>query len=562
MIEIEKTYREAGYHCIPTQKNKEPNKYWLWKNPYSTFPESYGIGIACGKISGGIFCLDIDNHFGDAETLIKDYLNIVEVNEIYKKYKLPIQKTSGGGYHLLFKCDTNEGNQKLASRPVEKNGKIVPDAIFETRGNNGYFVAAPTPGYEIIRNDILKIAKITVDERAILISVARSFNEFEEVNYAIIERGDRPGDVYNKNATNSDIAALLESAGWKKVGMYGWRRSGKSEGISATLGKVADNVFYNFSANGHPFEPNKAYSPFQVLALLKYNGDFSLCAKDIAPRETRNEIKPNELNDILNKAKLNLNKKIEKPPVILKILQLYNTEFIEQRLFTLGNFSAITGKSKAKKTYLATSIIAALLSGRFGHLLGNLSETKKKIVSFDTEQSNYDAWSTSDRIRRLIDVQVNYESFALREYSEIQRCLIIDYYLSKNNDIGFVLIDGIADLSKAINDEEEASRVVGLLMKWSKIYNVHICCIIHQNKNDNYATGHLGSSIMKKSEVVISVEKTKEDKRISVVKCDLIRGVMDFDDFNIKITEKGLPEIESYDNETAVQTINFNEPPF
>lgn len=63
------------------------------------------------------------------------------------------------------------------------------------------------------------------------------------------------------------------------------------------------------------------------------------------------------------------------------------------------------------------------------------------------------------------------------------------------------MIDGIADLAMAINDEIEASRVVSLLMKWTKLYNIHITLVIHQNKNDEYATGHLGSAILKRLNV-------------------------------------------------------------
>ena len=541
-------YNKAGMECLPIKSDKSPLLREGWKKGFAidNFNDCYGIGIICGDLSGGLECMDWDNHVNEAQNNLKTFLEISDVKEIYEKYKLPIERTMNDGFHLLYRCTEIEGSKKLASKLI--NGK--PDCFCETRGGGSYFVSAPTPGYEVIRNDILKIAKITESERDVLISSARSFNEFEEVRYESIEKGERPGDVYNQNATNSDMASLLESLGWTKVGEYGWRRSGKSEGISATLGKVADNVFYNFSANGHPFESNRAYSPFQMLALIKFNGDFSECAKSIAPVNVVSKISHSDIEKMLLSSRLDLNKEIAKPPTILKIKQVYNADFVEQRLFTLGNFSAITGKSKAKKTYLATSIITALLSGGFGHFIGSLPEAKKRVVSFDTEQSNYDAWSTAHRIKRLINDQPNYESFALREYSGTQRCEIIDYYLSKNNDISFVLIDGIADLAKAINDEEEASRVVGLLLKWSKIYNVHICCIIHQNKNDNFATGHLGSSIMKKSEAVISVEKEKEDKRTSIVRCDLIRGVADFDDFKIRINDKGLPEIDSNEIET------------
>ena len=137
-------------------------------------------------------------------------------------------------------------------------------------------------------------------------------------------------------------------------------------------------------------------------------------------------------------------------------------------------------------------------------------------MSFDTEQSTYEAFIVGKRIEKMLTHQKDEKGFfALREYEPLERCNIISHALEKFKDnIGYVLIDGIADLAKCNNDEEEATRVVSLLMKWTKIYNCHITVVIHQNKGDNFATGHLGSSIMKKSEVIISVEKQKENPNL------------------------------------------------
>ena len=157
----------------------------------------------------------------------------------------------------------------------------------------------------------------------------------------------------------------------------------------------------------------------------------------------------------------------------------------------------------------------------------------------------------------MIGKHPNFGAFDLREYSPYERCDIIDRYLIKAGDqTGFIVIDGIADLTNAINDEVEASRVVTLLMKWTKTYNVHICTVIHQNKNDNYATGHLGSSILKKAECVISVTKDESDNSRSEVNCDLIRETYDFDKFAFIINDKGLPEVE------FVNSIQQLESPF
>lgn len=86
----------------------------------------------------------------------------------------------------------------------------------------------------------------------------------------------RPGDDFNRSA---DIGALLTHHGWS-LGRDGenqhWRRPGKSAGCSATL---KDRIFYVFSSNAPPFEPNRGYCPFTVYALLEHNGDFTEAAK-------------------------------------------------------------------------------------------------------------------------------------------------------------------------------------------------------------------------------------------------------------------------------------------
>src|SRR5690606_35762561 len=121
----------------------------------------------------------------------------------------------------------------------------------------------------------------------------------------------------------------LRKAGWNET-QRGWTRPDKEDGISATFGKVAENIFYCFSSNAYPFEPNKAYSPFQVVALLQYNGDFKAFAKDLSERYQMNqpkrkeyakpEQKPKEagqIETILKKAFINVRIPVNKPPLAM-----------------------------------------------------------------------------------------------------------------------------------------------------------------------------------------------------------------------------------------------------
>jgi len=573
--EIANKYIAVGFSLLPTTKDKCPaTKAWIGVNiPIEEFTDCHGIGVKCGQASGGLECIDIDNHFFDAKQVLSDFIQIEEVRAIYDKYKLPIQSTTSGGFHLLYRCSVIEGNQKLASRPKYDNTakRYKKDVLIETRGEGGYFCVDPTPGYKFVKNSISKIANITPDEREILLSGCKSFNTYAEVKQRTEENKDLPGNRFNNDPSSvNEMQKALRGAGWTEPRDGLWLRPGKKKGISATLGKVAPGIFYNFSTSSDPFEDNKAYTAFQVITLLEYNGDFSLYAKELSKKYGNDiEVKvkkeepktANQIDEIIRKCYIDTEVPVAKPPVIMrmKIKHGFNPDYT--RVFTLGNFSAIIGKSKAKKTYLATMLMAcAIRGGEMDNTIkSDLPSGRPGVVIFDTEQSNYDAYISAKRVCDLAKINTErFGSFDLREFTPIERCNIIDRFIEKRSyGVSFIVIDGIADLATAINDEIEASRVVSLLMKWTKVHNLHICVVIHQNKNDNYATGHLGSAIMKKSECVISVTKDTTDSYKSEISCDYIRGAMEFDKFCIVIDQYGMPSVDP-----VFIANNSNEPTF
>ena len=545
MIEVVRKYREAGIYCLPCKTDKSPLLSKSWKDGFTDedFKEARIIGLICGQTSGGLECIDFDNHFGDATKTLSDFLSIPEVKTIYDQHKLPIESTMNGGYHLIFRCSKNEGNRKLAQRMNESR----PDAIIETRGEGGYFCAYPSEGYKVVRNDIFNIELISEVERAILIDNACSMNEcYPSIIKTQWENGDRPGDKYNESPTAiQEMKDILMGAGWVQVDGYRWRRPGKKEGISATLGKVAPNVFYVFTANAYPFEPMKAYTPFQVLGLLRFNGDFREAVKSLIPEKEVEALC--EIEKILHRSRINTSIKIEKPPTILSLKEIETYGIEQKRLFTLGNFSCIIGKAKSKKTFLMGLFASSILNQKHERLVGGLPANKRMVLYFDTEQGEYDCYNTIRRIEYMADEgSSDMKGFSLRQFSPIERCQIIEYAFRLWGDkVGFCVIDGIADLANAINDEEEATRVNTMLLRLTNVYGCHISTVIHQNKNDNFATGHLGSSIMKKSEILISVSRSKMGGNISEVSCDLSRGV-DFKPFGLDIID-GLPTMVELD---------------
>jgi len=549
MLDFVTRYNESGIACLPTKQDKSPYLKESWNNGFAPqyFIGADGLGVICGAISGGLECMDFDNHFGDATKIIKEYLAIPEVRNIVERNKLPIETSQRGGYHLLFRCAKNDGNRKLAQR---KNSTGRPEAIIETRGEGGYFMAYPSKGYRVVKYDIFNIATISQTERAILIDNALSMNEFyPPLITTEYETKDRPGDLYNANPDSiAEMKSILKEHGWVNVEGYKWRRPDKSDGISATLGKVAPSVFYVFTANGYPFEPLHGYSPFQVLGLLKFNGDWKEAAKSIAPEKTSitktPKINPTELDKILLENVIDISTPIDKPPTILSIKEQEASMYVYRRVFTLGNFSCIIGKAKSKKTFLVSMLTASLMNNDCNSkFVSDLPKNKNKILYFDTEQGSYDSYVVIKRIQDMAGNSSNMLAFNLRSFSPLERCQLIEYaFKVYGNSVGFCVIDGIADLSNAINDEDEATRVSTFLLRVTKEYNCHICTVLHQNKNYNFATGHLGSSIMKKAEIIISVTKVKEDKRSSEISNDMSRGV-DFEPFIMTINSDGFPHI-------------------
>jgi hypothetical protein len=75
---------------------------------------------------------------------------------------------------------------------------------------------------------------------------------------------------------------VLQQHGWARTkggeNEY-WRRPGKNSGTSATQ---KGGVFFIFSTNAAPFEPERGYAPFAVYTLLEHGGDFEQAASCLA----------------------------------------------------------------------------------------------------------------------------------------------------------------------------------------------------------------------------------------------------------------------------------------
>lgn len=219
---------------------------------------------------------------------------------------------------------------------------------------------------------------------------------------------------------------------------------------------------------------------------------------------------------------------------------------------TLGNFSASIGKAKSKKTFNVSAIAAAALkNGTVLHYRACFPEGKRKILYVDTEQGKNHCQIVLNRILKLAGLPKdcdadNLTMLALRKYSPEVRLAITEEAIGMIPDLGLVIIDGIRDFIHDINSPGESTDVISKFMQWTDDRQIHIHTVLHQNKNDEHARGHVGTELNNKAETVLLVEKDKGDSDTSTVSAMHIRA-MDFEKFAFRINDKALPElVESY----------------
>jgi hypothetical protein len=217
-----------------------------------------------------------------------------------------------------------------------------------------------------------------------------------------------------------------------------------------------------------------------------------------------------------------------------------------------GDFSCIVGASKSRKTFFKSMIEAGYIGGSsniYNPSIKGHNSKDKLIISLDTEQSKF---HTQRVVRRVLDlVGCNYDlykTFSLRSYTPKERFDFINWLVYESdfkNDIGLMSIDGYVDLVTDFNSLEQATGLTEKLLEWTARKGVkeqmHITGILHKNFGTAKPVGHVGSSVLKKAETVVFIDKEEE---ISNVKCEYSRN-MEFKPLMFGINKDWLPyEVE------------------
>lgn len=225
-----------------------------------------------------------------------------------------------------------------------------------------------------------------------------------------------------------------------------------------------------------------------------------------------------------------------------------------------GDFSCIVGASKSRKTFFLSMIQAGYIGGQANILNPSIkghSTKDKLVIAIDTEQSRFHTQRVQRRVLEMVGSNYDlYKTFSLRQYNPQERFQFIDWIVNESDykgNIGLMSIDGYVDLVTDFNSLEQSTGLTDRLLQWTAIGGMHITGILHKNFGTSKPVGHVGSSVLKKAETVVFIEK---DNDLTIAKCEYSRNLA-FEDIIFKVNEDWLP-VEILDDIETIEPRKAN----
>ena len=293
---------DHGFSLLTVGENKKPNFTWkpnqvtpltkdefeirysykggIIKKDGEPLPATSNVGIICGY--NNVECIDVDLKILDTlkeqQEFWQELLRFFRDNIDDFDNKFVIYKTINNGYHILYRCEKIQGNQKLA-----KTSKS-PEAIIETRGIGGYVFIYEN---KIGKLDYTEIKEINAAERDLLISICRTFDnpddKQKEPNVkeydSLHHNEERPWTAYNRQHSCIDLIDGDFEIIRNNSDRYIIRRFGAESAHSGYIYK-SNGCMYLFST-GTIYPAEKLINPALYYTLKFHNGDWQKSAKDL-----------------------------------------------------------------------------------------------------------------------------------------------------------------------------------------------------------------------------------------------------------------------------------------
>ena len=181
-----------------------------------------------------------------------------------------------------------------------------------------------------------------------------------------------------------------------------------------------------------------------------------------------------------------------------------------------ANLHTLQGTKKAGKSAAGLALITAALKGDFIGITASRDDLA--VLWIDTEQDKNTLRKKARAVLSMAGLDTppdRLKIVTLRGYGGPAEMLAVTLQAIEENAADFVFLDGVVDLCQAFNDEEKSRDVVRQLEAYAEKYGAAILGLIHTNKKDNEARGHLGAIMVQKSAEIYQVDKEGDTAKVT-----------------------------------------------
>lgn len=179
----------------------------------------------------------------------------------------------------------------------------------------------------------------------------------------------------------------------------------------------------------------------------------------------------------------------------------------ESLLIARGNIQVVKGREKTGKSAFGIALIVSALCGGF---LG-LEPTKDDltILWIDTEQGRKTLRKRAEAAFQMAQQEICHDRLKILQLKKVQKNKRLDAVRKAAEKVkpDFIFLDGAVDLCEDFNDNKNSAGVVDALMELTEDINCAILCVIHANKKDDEARGHIGTILQQKGTEVFKMTK-------------------------------------------------------
>lgn len=210
-----------------------------------------------------------------------------------------------------------------------------------------------------------------------------------------------------------------------------------------------------------------------------------------------------------------------------------------KKIISIGEIFALVALPGTGKSQLIEILGSQFIASKNDFEIDSLGfgiEAKRECLIIDTERSLDDNRNGFNRILRRTEaerrnlvhpdsgeiIDLDYRCFI--EIDSLENRKRAFEYLVKTGKYSLVIVDGILDFSKGLNNEEDAGELIRWFRALANRYEFALAVTIHPNKGTSTIAGHLGAFLYRYARACLLVRPTEEDKDIKEITVNFEQG--------------------------------------